>query len=433
MDQLRISGIREHVNTESDIRELSAQKKGERRTLVLPLELEGQAIGGLTSTIQVVATWAAQQPEGQRVVQIDARVPKDKNALNSILANDHLLIGCLFADQVLDNSGADITSRVRHATDLIHKNSERSDTLAIEPRLLALDTSGSSRLSSTRLHGPRSSPDYSEAPTSGRTSTLLGPIEATLGAINARLWLGRSAGIDNQDDVSDWLQDLLFELIHNSYRWGSFKLIAPDRAHEIPESVRYFRAEYLEASSGVLSNNAGHNDPYQEYIVTSLTPLVLGSGKRGVDYPAKVLELSFFDNGEGLFYWMAADNRPLVGSVSFAEEKEFTAAALRKGSGSRKTFLYRSGQGIPSALKAISALKGFVHLRTGRLALYRDFAEEPLTELEDKPTSALLETGNELRYFRDWATRDTSDLTPNEFIRGTSYTVLLPLLDEDMK
>jgi hypothetical protein len=69
----------------------------------------------------------------------------------------------------------------------------------------------------------------------------------------------------------------------------------------------------------------------------------------------------------------------------------------------------------------LTNLNGFMKLRTNKLSLFRDFANQPFTSSE-----------NDSSDFCDWETKEccSSGLTEHLNVRGVAITVLIPLYDK---
>jgi len=89
----------------------------------------------------------------------------------------------------------------------------------------------------------------------------------------------------------------------------------------------------------------------------------------------RMLEISVFDSGPGLV--RRYKHLATLEDVTAEEEKESVLECFTKhrtSSGAK-----HRGIGLDAAIRALTAVGGFMRLRTGRLCLYRDFGKCPLS------------------------------------------------------
>ena len=429
MNALSIRGVRNFHAAEEDLRSVAAGRDVPE-LLELPPTLEHQSIGGLASTLQVIATWANSCSPGQRLIQLGIDSSSSDFRISEMIDRDHIFLACLLADRIHDIEGRDLTVLFSRVLGEHHARLDSKSQHTNSSRILSVSSTGLRNSVSTLTHSSEQITSADFRPDAAKVAALIRPIRSTLAESTQGWWPGgESISSERRRALEDDLSDLLFELLDNIYSWGRSNWVSRGRKTALTTSLQYFRAESLDMPISQLLAGAGEETPVETYVGQSLPNYLFGRGNRGVQYQARMVELTFFDSGEGLAYWMAADGQPLNTYLTFNDEIRYTAAALQRGSGARDTIFFLSGQGIPRALEAISKLGGFVHLRTGRLSLYRDFAVKPFSTGEHQDADALFGTTVELRYFRDWETR-TTKFTEFEPVRGTTYTVLLPVFEE---
>ena len=120
----------------------------------------------------------------------------------------------------------------------------------------------------------------------------------------------------------------------------------------------------------------------------------------------QLIELSIFDSGPGLA--ASISGRP-VEEIGIEEEFEAAASCFLKNV-SRKPSS-SSGLGLPNMVDVLSRQKGFLRVRTGRLALYSDLSTDPVEHFGEAPVL-------------NWWREDQRRSAP---VAGTLFTLLFPL------
>jgi hypothetical protein len=197
---------------------------------------------------------------------------------------------------------------------------------------------------------------------------------------------------------------LLYELIKNTNDWGRTDLgNAPLRPSL--RGILFTRFNML--ISGALASAGGN---------AQLESFVNHMGNQSKDGYVRFLELSIFDSGPGLAArWL---NRVMNADVPLSDELEACFACLSKhrttsGASTR-------GLGLYDVMKTLQDLRAYVRLRTGRLALCRNFVDAPLQHSEQI-------NGPELY---DW-TNESSVPTSMAPTEGTLFSIVIPLVEEN--
>jgi len=131
---------------------------------------------------------------------------------------------------------------------------------------------------------------------------------------------------------------------------------------------------------------------------------------------SRFVEISIIDSGLGYCgRWLADHSEPSEAKdISLREEysifkKCFTFRQTSSGKDNK-------GHGLPVVMERLTKLRGFMRIRSGRLALFRDFVENPYVHQD----------GCE---FSDWSSLVSADQsqTPMPFANGVAITLLIPL------
>lgn len=168
---------------------------------------------------------------------------------------------------------------------------------------------------------------------------------------------------------------------------------------------------------GIIVNRRSWTQDDVEKVVKESPPLrdytghkiVIGSDKR-----LRLLEISIFDSGIGL----AAHRLGARWSESTTPEEELTACEQCLQRWASSTDKPHKGTGLFEVATTLSALKGFMRIRTGRLSLYRDFVANPVSA-----------NGTENVQLLDWTTQTTSP-TKMAPVAGVLFTMFFPVISD---
>ncbi|MAT16628.1 MAG: hypothetical protein CMJ46_15315 [Planctomyces sp.] len=355
--------------------------------------IRSAGMGGESALIQFLLTWARNNPEGNVITPFQlGNAEGEAHSLKHLSSRAYSFVAMLAAGNVL---AADSTTSIRMKTN--HACSLRVDKMAKGLQKAAF--------------GHR---------------TFLACVDHSTKAFIPAFYFADGA-IRNRSEFSDLAEDvlmsraaaftrdrirpatrqglglLLYELIKNTHDWGRTGV---DNVPLRP-SIRGLLFTRLNIILKGALTSAGGNPSLEAY-VTSL-------GRRSRDEYVRFLELSVFDSGPGLASrWLKT---PLSDDVTTEQELAACFDCLTKhkttsGASSR-------GLGLYDVMRTLNELKAFIRLRTGRLALFRDFISSPLNveEKADGPT------------LYDWnsASPEPTRLAPST---GTLFTIVIPLLEE---
>lgn len=208
------------------------------------------------------------------------------------------------------------------------------------------------------------------------------------------------------DKLPEILGDMLYELVDNTDKWGK---------HTV-------RKEPIQLLRGVLFDvrfeYSGNKTRLME--VASGIPLLesfIGFHSNPEHMPnLGLLEMAVFDSGEGMASWELTKRDQLNPSIE--QEYAATLDCLKKwGTTSGQT---GRGLGLDRVLNLAAMRKGFVYLRTGRLILYRDFANNPASDSENINANTF-----DRHVLYDWDSQSESPSEQNP-VDGTLLSVVLP-------
>lgn len=210
------------------------------------------------------------------------------------------------------------------------------------------------------------------------------------------------------DGLSESLGYMLYELIDNTHKWG--------RHGAEGQLIKSMRGTVFDVKFDYPGNRTRVAD------IANDIPLIADFIRYHSNLPETrdlgLLEMSVFDGGIGI---PARElNRRKQKNASIQQEYEATLGCLRKwGTTSGQP---GRGLGLDRVLELTSQRRGFVYLRTGRLILYRDFANQPAsTGNGDAPAAS----GFEIHAMHDGTTHSVEP-TAQSLVSGTLFTVVLP-------
>ncbi|WP_010487474.1 hypothetical protein [Pseudomonas sp. S9] len=127
-----------------------------------------------------------------------------------------------------------------------------------------------------------------------------------------------------------------------------------------------------------------------------------------------LLEISVFDSGPGIYRsFPKSQDFP-----SLEEESELVTNSFKDGITSKPNGI-GVGRGLDRARKILNDRQGFLSVRTGRLAMYRDYKANPIVEQADTEAP-------DIQLF-DEVTNHQNIFTEMSEVEGVSYTILVPL------
>lgn len=207
------------------------------------------------------------------------------------------------------------------------------------------------------------------------------------------------------DGLPEIMGDMLFELIDNTHKWG--------RSNLKGEPIKSLRGVLFDVKFDYPGNKTRVADIAVD--VPLVSEFIQYHQRLNVDLG--LLEMSVFDGGIGLparELERQGKNNPTV-----EEEYEAALACLRKwGTTSGQP---GRGLGLDKILNLAAQRKGFVYLRTGRLILYRDFANQSASSDETASNASTFE--KHILYDRSTLSRSP---TAHPAVSGTLFSVILP-------
>ncbi len=362
--------------------------------LLLPVDTAKYAFGGLASAIQTAITWGRKSRSRKMLIRESNKSVEDQ--INEIINRPHKFTAAMFSNSIAFQSSDD--QQLRTQVYLSAKN--------------AIDEQARSRFG--QHHGSLCWFAFVDHSSKGfdRNFYIDGSeikpeprhpaqIQAIIHAMVEKSLLVTGGGKTPDIDDMDHLGRIFYELFLNTHEHGT-------RGHSRSEWLKPgIRLIY---TNGINLTNEGVQGTLQGEPVLSNYLAAQDNDKK------RFIEISIIDSGLGYTgRWIADHLDPDInGSLVLNKEYEI----FKKCFSFRQTSTFRDnkGHGLPVVMDRLTRLKGFIRIRSGRLALYRDFISNPYESLDECE-------------FSDWDTRETAknSLTEMPMINGVSITLLIPL------
>lgn len=338
--------------------------------LRIPHRLQGDDLGGLVASLQVIATWAHRNPNGR--LQTYVRHSEVEAGLRSLIENDHGLFAVLMAPRVVDLNGGDIVLQARHMA------IQRLDHISDFPGARR----GSQALIAAADHTSRSAPSalYTSpnSPVGGtlRSELAMSKLVEQFGQLTH---VGASSKRDFLANIEPVAQ-IIHELLDNTHRYARHET---DGLTAVQPSVRLVRAEAIGQTRRQLLERAEEQPRLRAYLEHDSHESVLHRNSVGPGM-RRFLELSVLDTGPGI---AARRLLELGESEDGSEQTELAALSdcLRKHVTTSSNTA--RGLGLDHVQSTLTNLRGYIRIRTGRIELTRDFISSPYTAGEDQAST----------------------------------------------
>jgi hypothetical protein len=362
--------------------------------LLLPVDTAKYAFGGLALAIQVSIAWG-RKSEGRKLLLRESNKPVE-DQIDEVIKRPHKFAAAMFAKSILLNEVGN--SELRNKVNLVGKN--------------AIERQSVSRYG--QQHGGLCWFAFVDHSTKGFDRNFYidslekkpeprdpAQIQSIIHAMIEKSLTVAGGGKPPEGDDMDHLGRVFFELFLNTHEHGT---------------RGYSRSEWLKPGIRVIYTNGinlsadGVDGTLQGEPVLSNYLAALNSSRN------RFVEISIVDSGLGFWKRWLADS----GEINIAD----TAPIEDEYEIFKKCFQFRQtstsknnkGHGLPVVMDRLTKLKGFIRIRSGRLALYRNFIATPYRD------------GDKCE-FSDWASRGMAieSLTAMSPVEGVAITMLIPL------
>jgi hypothetical protein len=412
-----------------------------RPSILLPHTARAADPFAYSSFIQAVITWG-QRPGVGRVVLPPNKEIEDVYA--RLRKDDIALTACIFADEIYNSSGEDVTQHV-HAllTDAVRSRADlpqkqTGSSVGFQRTILAVDHVPAHASPSGFYARVWDSMAKKTVPVIDHRATSLYYLEdlslqALIEPQDVRLPLGNrilqmsSLAVGSLGDYrmeAASLGAILFELIQNTHIHAR----PPMHLRNKERSLRLLQVKTITKTRGHLRGQCVSDQSFARYL--ERVPAMRQSRTRDGEVPGgssddklRLIVLSVIDSGPGIAATQARDN-----SMSQNDELSLLLQTLH-----RKPPVMTEparGRGLAEVQDLMSALGGFIRIHSGSAAISRDFVSNPRKAW---PNSASATTGNEPPQDdrADW--HIDSSIGSSEaggtitYRRGTNVSLVIPM------
>lgn len=365
--------------------------------LMLPVDTSKFAFGGLATAIQAINTWARISTSRKLIIRESS--DKEEDRINEIVKRPHKFSAAMFAKEILDSSEgqADLRTKVNLAAKNSIENQAKSLYGQQHGRLCWFafvdhSTKGFDR--NFYIEKPEAKPEPRQA----------AQIQSIIRSMVEKSSLVAGGGKPLSDQDVDHLGRIFYELFLNTHEHGSRGKV---RSEWIKPGIRIVYTNGINMPEDSVEGTIRGEPVLTNY----LTAQELNLGNR-----SRFIEISILDSGLGYCGRWLADHPEIgdLGQVTLSQEYSIfkKCFSFRQTSSGQEN----KGNGLPVVMDRLTKLRGFMRIRSGRLALFRNFIESPYIS-EDSCD------------FSDWnshalASKNLTEMAP---ATGVAITLLIPL------
>ena len=371
----------------------SLENEEEIRDLIIPVGRKNFTFAGMATAVQFVVTWG-RRSKTWRIILKKSKLANAER-IKGVVDHPHMLAAAMFGKSVMSQKdGAD--ESVRDQVNLLA--SER------------IDQQGGKSYGNQRgrlcwfCFVDHSSKGFDRNFYRMTESGQMEPrkreqIEFVIEAMVKKSTTVAGGAISLSDGNVTYLGKVFYELFLNTHEHGSRQ---KDRERWLSPGVRLIYTNGINLSEVAIGKVLMRDRVVAQYI-------------KNVNKSGRFIEISIIDSGLGLANrWRADRGADTDSQLDLRSEYELVRKcfSFREGSSGKD----EKGNGLPTVMDRLTRLRGFMRLRTGRLSLYRNFAQSPF---KGKGDSDLF----------DWKTQSPSNdlLTESPSVEGVAVTLLIPL------
>jgi hypothetical protein len=365
--------------------------------LWLPVDTAKYAFGGLASAIQAAITWG--RKSNSRKIMLRKSQKPHESQINEVINRPHKFTAAMLSKSILigDAEHTDLRTQVNLAAKSAIEHQEKSIYGQQNGRLCwfaFVDHSSKGFDRNFYIDSPEKKPELRQP----------AQIQAIIRAMVEKSSLVAGGGKLLDKDDQDHLGRIFYELFLNTHEHGSR---GNTRSEWIKPGMRVIYTYGINLKEkGVEGMLLG------EPVLTSY----LDAQDPNFEKINRFIEISIIDSGLGYCGRWLADNGEMSKAKELAIEEEYDIF--------KKCFTFRQtsslkdnkGHGLPVVMDRLTRLKGFIRIRSGRLALFRDFISNPYKNQDECE-------------FSDWISMKVANLSLTEMPRadGVAITLLIPL------
>lgn len=371
------------------------------KALQIPVGNSKFAFGGIASAIQSVNTWANNNNE--RKVVIKPSVKSKHDALEDIIEQPHKFTALMMAREI--ELPSEVEPNIRNEVNRLAKKAIEN-----QPQLIYGQNRGRLCWYSFVDHSTKGFDRnfYNTPPEHHPYPKNINQITSIIKSMVEQSSKVAGGGVLPSEDSIASLGRMFYELFINSHEHGSRDV---DRNIWIRPANRIIYTYGINLSDGAINNVAEQDENFRNYI--DILSTTQNSTRRFV-------EISIVDSGLGYCGRWLADHpdEGRIEDMSIGQQYQIIKKCFQFRSSSTKNEI--KGNGLPAVMVNLTNLNGFMKVRTNKLSLFRDFANQPFTSNEKDSFD-----------FCDWETKEccSNRVTEQLDVRGVAITVLIPLYD----
>ncbi|WP_078084321.1 hypothetical protein [Microbulbifer mangrovi] len=375
---------------------LAKLNESPEQILQLPVDTSAPAFGGLASAIQASNTWM--RYAGQRKLLLRSSTSRD--VLLDINERPHKFSAAMCATSIAmaDNPEDDLRREVNLRAKFAIEEQGKSPFGQQRGRLCWFAFVDHSSKAFDRNF-------YIEKPGSNAEPRQPEQIRAVIKAMIDKS-MGIAGGAKSlSGDALECIGRLFFELFLNTHEHGSR---GESRTDWLRPGLRILYVQGVNLSQEGSDNITEKQPALHQYVASTKA--------QGMRDQKRFVEVGIVDSGLGYCGRWLADHDESSTPCKLTIEEEYRIFKKCYQFRQTSTQLDSKGNGLPVVMDRLTRLGGFIRVRSGRLALYRNFIDSPY-QIND-------ECG-----FYDWVSGNTGEccLTTMPSCVGVSTTLLIPL------
>ncbi len=402
---LTVQGSESIAAVEKYLEQLSSSPSN--ANLKLPTRLRDDKLGGKAALMQLIVAWGRRNRTARLTTHIQ-NLGDAETQIGNLLDEDHGLLALIMAPSAVTLRGASVGEALSRRLNETYKQIYQKPRLK-GPRAFFLIADHRTDAAIDSFYDHLCVPDEMRAE---RKHSFIKEVNNFITEC-----IQRARGVLLTSEQRKSAGEIIYELFSNTERWAqhdiSGKPLEP-RARAILVNVHTDAVAFRRSAEGSV--------PLERYLDAVLPSL----GKRPT-----FLEVSVVDSGVGLA--QRKFEQAITKSVPINSERQLVIdCSLEHGTSSSDE---TEGIGLHHTLKLLTARKGFMRYRGGRLSLFRDFAEHPYlpekhqsraARMTQRSTAIDTPLRRRLAFLIDWV---SGELEPTQMANteGALFTLLIPL------
>lgn len=368
--------------------------KAEDTVLELPVETKSFAFGGLASAIQAINTWV--RCSERRALVLRASASDSQAPINEVIDRPHKFAAAMCAKT--------ITSSIDQHQDL---------------RQIIYD------IAKQTIEAQRQSPHGQQR----GGLCWFSFVDHSSKAFDAHFYIAH-AGEQASPRNADQIESIIGKMINEATKvaGGSIPLTAEKSANLGRIFYELFlnthehgtrgisRSQWLRPGIRILYVNAINLDKTaRRNMVDAQAPLEQYLANEPSTARTRYVEIGIVDSGLGYCDRWISDRKE-SGDSELSIDEEYSIFKQCFKFRQTSTSLSSKGNGLPAVMDNLTKLNGFIRIRSGRLALYRDFIQQPFAV-------------DDACHFNNWTTQASAkdSLAMLSKVSGVAISIMVPL------